>query len=75
MNIWITIFRGFNFYFLFVDTSPKELATGLEKREIINDEQGKDPVSKILGKLFSYFNKIKYVDIDNLFSGFRTHMA
>jgi hypothetical protein len=32
------------FLFYFAVTDPKELATGLEKREILNDEAGKDPV-------------------------------
>jgi hypothetical protein len=32
------------FIFLFAVTDPKELATGLEKREILNDEAGRDPV-------------------------------
>jgi hypothetical protein len=31
---------------------PKELATGLEKREILNEEAGKDPVCEIFLELY-----------------------
>jgi hypothetical protein len=33
--------------FSFAVTDPKELATGLEKREILNEEAGKDPVCEL----------------------------
>jgi hypothetical protein len=40
----VTLLLTLLFLFSSAVTDPKELATGLEKREILNDEAGRDPV-------------------------------
>jgi len=42
------------FYFSFADMDPKELITGREKRELLVEESGKDPVCGILARNIAF---------------------
>jgi hypothetical protein len=60
----------------FAVTDPKELATGLEKREILNEEAGKDPVCDLFHRtVFScHISTSLYTLSDKCFYC-RTHMV